>query len=68
VDVLTPRSLEERWSCGRTTPGAIPIQGGTDLMVGVNFDRLRPSAFLNLNEVAEWRASSSARELRLGAG
>jgi CO/xanthine dehydrogenase FAD-binding subunit len=50
-------------------PDALPIQGGTDVMVAVNFDRTRPAAFLNLNEVSElrgWRRENGA--LRLGAG
>ena len=50
-------------------PGARPIEGGTDLMVELNFDRTRPDALLNLNEVTELRGW--AREngsLRLGAG
>ena len=33
-------------------PDAVPIQGGTDVMVDLNFDRARPEALLNLNEVA----------------
>lgn len=45
------------------------IQGGTDVMVGLNFDRLRPPALLNLNEVAELRSwSRVGGELRLGSG
>src|SRR5438128_3291621 len=39
-------------------PGAVPIQGGTDVMVDLNFDRARPDALLNLNEVAELRGWS----------
>ena len=50
-------------------PEAVPVQGGTDVLVGLNFDRLRPDRLLNLNEVSELRGV--AREngtLRLGAG
>ena len=36
----------------------MPIQGGTDVMVELNFDRARPAALLNLNEVAELRGWS----------
>jgi CO/xanthine dehydrogenase FAD-binding subunit len=50
-------------------PEAVPIQGGTDVMVDLNFDRARPPALLNLNEVPElcgwWRENGT---LRLGAG
>ena len=44
-------------------------QGGTDVMVELNFDRARPETMLNLSEVA--RAAGWSREngtVRLGAG
>jgi CO/xanthine dehydrogenase FAD-binding subunit len=69
VDVLTPRSLEEALRLKSERPDAVSIQGGTDVMVALNFDRLRPETVLNLNEVVELRGF--AREdgtLRLGAG
>jgi CO/xanthine dehydrogenase FAD-binding subunit len=48
---------------------AWPIQGGTDVMVALNFDRGRPPALLNLNEVRELRGwSREDGALRLGAG
>jgi CO/xanthine dehydrogenase FAD-binding subunit len=55
VEVVTPRSLEEALRLKAELPEAVPIQGGTDVMVEINFDRARPSAFLNLNEVRELR-------------
>jgi CO/xanthine dehydrogenase FAD-binding subunit len=69
VEVLTPRSLDEALRLKSERPDARPIAGGTDLMVDLNFDRVRPQVLLNLNEVAELRGW--AREngtLRLGAG
>jgi CO/xanthine dehydrogenase FAD-binding subunit len=69
VDVLTPRSLEEALRLKSEQPGAWPIQGGTDLMVALNFDRGRPDAVLNLNEVPELRGWSRENgAVRLGAG
>jgi len=69
VDVLTPRSLDEALQFKSEQPGARPIQGGTDVMVALNFDRSRPPAMLNLNEVAELRGWSRENgSLRLGAG
>jgi CO/xanthine dehydrogenase FAD-binding subunit len=69
VDVLTPRSLEEALRIKAQAPWAVPIQGGTDVMVELNFDRSRPEALLNLNEVSELQGWSSTNgELRLGAG
>ncbi len=47
----------------------MPIQGGTDLMVALNFDRERPAALLNLNEVPELRGwSRDDGAVRLGSG
>jgi len=69
VDVLSPRSLEEALRLKAEHPGAVPIQGGTDVMVELNFDRVRPDALLNLNEVLELRGWSRENgTLRLGAG
>jgi CO/xanthine dehydrogenase FAD-binding subunit len=69
VDVLTPRTLDEALRLKAERPDAVPIQGGTDVMVELNFDRARPSALLNLNEVAELRGwSREEGRIRLGAG
>jgi CO/xanthine dehydrogenase FAD-binding subunit len=69
VDVLTPRSLDEALALRAEHPGAVPIQGGTDVMVALNFDRARPEVVLNLNEVAELRGWSRENgTMRLGAG
>jgi CO/xanthine dehydrogenase FAD-binding subunit len=69
VDVLTPTTLDEALRLKADQPAAMPIQGGTDVMVALNFDRERPAVMLNLNEVRELRGF--AREngaLRLGSG
>ena len=69
MDVLTPRSLAEAVELKAAHPTALPIQGGTDVMVAFNFDRARPEVVLNLNEVNELRGWSRADgEIRLGAG
>lgn len=50
-------------------PAALPISGGTDVMVELNFDRLRPDAILDLTRVAEFRRLSSEDDsVFLGAG
>jgi CO/xanthine dehydrogenase FAD-binding subunit len=68
MEVLTPRSLDEALELKVERPEAVPIEGGTDVMVELNFDRARPDVILNLNEVAElkgwWRENGA---LRLGA-
>jgi CO/xanthine dehydrogenase FAD-binding subunit len=69
VEVLTPRSLAEALALKAERPDAVPIQGGTDVMVELNFDRARPAALLNLNEVAELRGwSRDNGTFRLGSG
>jgi CO/xanthine dehydrogenase FAD-binding subunit len=69
VDVLTPRTLEQALRLKAERIEAVPIQGGTDLMVELNFDRGRPAALLNLNEVAELRGwALEDGRIRLGAG
>jgi CO/xanthine dehydrogenase FAD-binding subunit len=69
VDVLSPHSLEVALRLKAERPDAVPIAGGTDVMVALNFDRLRPPALLNLNEVPELRGWSRENgTLRLGAG
>ena len=68
MDVLTPRTLDEALRLKSEVPEAVPIEGGTDVMVELNFDRARPRALLNLNEVAELRGwSREDGALRLGA-
>ncbi|MFL6006342.1 MAG: FAD binding domain-containing protein [Gaiellaceae bacterium] len=69
MDVLAPRSLDEALRLKAERPDALPIEGGTDIMVDLNFDRRRPDALLNLNEVPElkgWRRENGT--LRLAAG
>jgi CO/xanthine dehydrogenase FAD-binding subunit len=69
VEILTPRSLREALELKAEHSDAFPIQGGTDVMVALNFDRSRPEVMLNLNEVDELRGwSREGGALRLGAG
>jgi CO/xanthine dehydrogenase FAD-binding subunit len=69
MEVLAPRTLEEALQAKARHPDAVPIQGGTDVMVDLNFDRRRPEVLLNLNEVAGLRGWSRENGgLRLGSG
>ncbi len=68
MEVLTPRSLDEALRVKAERPDAVAIQGGTDVMVELNFDRARPAVLLNLNEVPELRGWSRENgTVRLGA-
>src|SRR3989442_14862140 len=53
MEVLLPRSLEEALAIKAEHPEAVPLSGGTDLMVELNFGRVRPPAIVDLNRVAE---------------
>jgi CO/xanthine dehydrogenase FAD-binding subunit len=69
MEVLTPHTLDEALRLKSDHPDAWPIQGGTDVMVALNFDRGRPGTLLNLNEIAELRGWSREHGmLRLGSG
>src|SRR5689334_11366045 len=68
MEVLSPRTLDEALWVKSERPEAVPLAGGTDLMVELNFDRRRPDVVLNLAEVAELRGWSQENgSLRLGA-
>ncbi len=69
MDVHTPRSLDEALRLKSELPEARFVQGGTDVLVELNFDRSRPPALINLNEVAELRGfARDDGTLVLGAG
>jgi CO/xanthine dehydrogenase FAD-binding subunit len=66
--VRSPRTLDEALRLKAEHPAAVPIEGGTDVMVELNFDRARPDALLNLNWVDELKGWSRENgTLRLGA-
>src|SRR4051812_8646160 len=69
MDVLSPGSLDEALRLKAERPDAVPVEGGTDILVELNFDHRRPEILLNLNEVPElkgWSRENGA--LRLAAG
>jgi CO/xanthine dehydrogenase FAD-binding subunit len=69
VDFLQPKSLREALEAKAERPETLPIAGGTDVMVELNFDRGRPAAILDLTRAAELAAwDRDGRSLRVGAG
>jgi CO/xanthine dehydrogenase FAD-binding subunit len=69
VEFLRPATLAEALALKAERPDAVPIAGGTDVMVELNFDHRRPDALIDLTRVAEladW--STSDGTVRLGAG
>ncbi|MEV1055319.1 FAD binding domain-containing protein [Streptomyces sp. NPDC049887] len=68
MDFLRPASWEEALAAKAEHPTAVPIAGGTDIMVEINFDHRRPEFLLDLNritELSEWEVGEE--NVRLGA-
>jgi CO/xanthine dehydrogenase FAD-binding subunit len=68
MDFLRPSTLDEALAMKAEFPDAVPIAGGTDVMVELNFDARRPPALLDLGRIAElsrWTAENG--HVRLGA-
>ncbi|MCW3065668.1 MAG: molybdopterin dehydrogenase, FAD-binding protein [Solirubrobacterales bacterium] len=69
MQILQPGTWREALEMKTAHPEAVPIAGGTDVMVDVNFDRLRPAAMLDLTRVPELTAwEREDGRLRIGAG
>lgn len=68
IEFLQPRSWREALEAKAARPEALPIAGGTDVMVDLNFDRGRPRAILDLGRVRELEGfDRDGDRLRLGA-
>jgi CO/xanthine dehydrogenase FAD-binding subunit len=68
MDVLSPATFAEALAVKSERPEAVPIAGGTDVMVELNFDRRRPAALVNLNRVRELHEYSEVDgRVRIGA-
>lgn len=66
---LQPATWADALAIKSGMPDAVPIAGGTDVMVELNFDARRPAALLDLTrvaELAEWTQDDG--QVRLGAG
>src|SRR4030088_2478813 len=69
MDFLQPTTWAEALAMKAAHPEALPIAGGTDVMVEINFDRHRPAAFLDLTRIAELSEWGQEGDLlRIGAG
>lgn len=53
MDITLPRHLEATLAAVAADPDATILAGGTDLMVGVNYHGLRPSAVIGIRRVPE---------------
>jgi CO/xanthine dehydrogenase FAD-binding subunit len=70
VDFLAPATWADALAAKAEQPDAVPVAGGTDVMVELNFDHRRPPALLDLTRVADLREWSPDADgtIRLGAG
>lgn len=69
MDFLQPTTWTEALEAKAAHPDAVPLAGGTDVMVALNFDRRRPTVLMDLTRIedlAQW-AETDGR-IRLGAG
>ena len=53
MEVLLPRSLDEALDVAAAQPDVVPIAGGTDLMVELNFDLQRPEGLMDISRLPE---------------
>src|SRR2546423_15402136 len=69
MDVLVPHTLDEALAMKADRPEAIALAGGTDLMVDLNFGRLRPTAIVDVSRLSELSALRQENgQVFLGAG
>ena len=69
MEVLLPGTLDEALELAAGNPDAVPIAGGTDVMVELNMDLGRPETLMDVSrlpELREWRREDG--DLFLGAG
>jgi CO/xanthine dehydrogenase FAD-binding subunit len=69
MDFHRPQTLAEALEIKAEHPDAVPLAGGTDLMVAINFRHTQPASILDLTAVPELRewAPDDGR-VRVGAG
>jgi CO/xanthine dehydrogenase FAD-binding subunit len=68
MEFFAPADWAEALQAKAAHPDAVPIAGGTDVMVGLNFDPRRPTALLDLGRVEElkgWEVREGV--VRIGA-
>ena len=77
VDFIQPTSWADALAAKAEAPDALPVAGGTDVMVELNFDVKRPEVLLDLTritELADWDTGTGTGpgagngRIRLGAG
>lgn len=69
MDFLRPTTWAQALELKADRPDATPIQGGTDIMVELNFDKGRPAALLDLNQCRDlFEYEECDGKFRIGSG
>ncbi len=69
MEFVQPTAWTDALAAKAEYPEGVPLCGGTDVMVEINFDRHRPPALIDLTRVEDLRAwSIQDGVVRLGAG
>ena len=71
MSVVVPRNLKDALSATAANPSALIIQGGTDLMVEINFNHRKPTDVIALRRVDELRSfqiNADKTQITIGAG
>lgn len=69
LEYLRPESWDDAVALKTEFPGALPLAGGTDVMVEVNFGRHRPGTLLDLSHLASLKTwSVDNGSIDIGAG
>src|SRR5690242_21549487 len=68
MDFLRPATWQEALAAKAAHPGAVPLAGGTDVMVEITYGHRRPRQLLDLSRIGELaRWESGETHVRLGA-
>ncbi|MBW8484358.1 FAD binding domain-containing protein [Actinomadura parmotrematis] len=69
MDFLRPPTWADALAAKAEHPDAVPLQGGTDVMVELNFGARRPAALLDLTRIADLAGwDDDGGRIRVGAG
>jgi xanthine dehydrogenase iron-sulfur cluster and FAD-binding subunit A len=71
LSVVIPRTLQDALVATAANPTAQIIQGGTDLMVEINFNHRKPTDVIALRRVEELRGfvfNAQQTQITIGAG
>jgi CO/xanthine dehydrogenase FAD-binding subunit len=68
MELLQPATWSEALAMKAAHPDAMPIAGGTDVMVEINLDRHRPSVVIDLTRAGDVTWGFDSGMMRVGAG